>query len=515
MRKRSHKFAACGGIMENDMDTNDNKLNHPSEEVENVEKDPIEMSDNKEPVPESNAAIVLDEMEPAETGEATDQADSTTDVPAENEQPESKAECVFRWEYVQQSYYDKQAQTKGGKVAGSSRSKGGLVYGFIMTVAFLLAFSLLVVSLSIDDVSKWFKPTEDEKLSVEEIVDKCFSSTYTIVAQVGDSGNMGTGFIINDYGYILTNYHVVENATDISVLDSNSKVYGAKLVGYDKAKDIALLHADFLKDVKPMTLGDSSKVKLGETVVAIGCPRGDNYTLSVSQGIVSAKDRVLSSTTGIPMIQTDTALNPGNSGGPLIDAYGNVIGIVTSKLLHDTDSSGEKITLEGVAFAIPINEAKAIIGDWMEADLRKPMLGITAVSVQRGNSYFYDGNEGVLFGYQKINNVEYKVNANGRTDVLTKAELEDPKNKIFTAGASGLYVVNVTKGLGADGVLQPGDIITKIGNNEIITISDTQKIFDEYSAGDTMDVEIFRNGSAKSVKVLLKTKEDMLKAQNN
>ena len=156
--------------MENDMDTNDNKLNHPSEEVENVEKDPIEMSDNKEPVPESNAAIVLDEMEPAETGEATDQAESTTDVPAENEQPESKAECVFRWEYVQQSYYDKQAQTKGGKVAGSSRSKGGLVYGFIMTVAFLLAFSLLVVSLSIDDVSKWFKPTEDEKLSVEEIV---------------------------------------------------------------------------------------------------------------------------------------------------------------------------------------------------------------------------------------------------------------------------------------------------------------------------------------------------------
>jgi S1-C subfamily serine protease len=168
-----------------------------------------------------------------------------------------------------------------------------------------------------------------------------------------------------------------------------------------------------------------------------------------------------------------------------------------------------------VSFAIPINEAKAIIGDWMEKDLQKPMLGITAVAVQKGRTYFYDGNEGVIFGYQKMNNVEYKVNANGSTEVLTKAELEDPNNKIFTAGASGLYVAKITKGLGADGVLQPGDIITKIGNNEIITINDTHKIFDQYKAGDTMDVEIFRNGSAKSVKVLLKTKEDMLKAQNN
>jgi serine protease Do len=335
------------------------------------------------------------------------------------------------------------------------------------------------------------------------------------VAQKGDAISMGTGFSINDYGYILTNYHVVENSTDISILDSKSRVYGATLVGYYKAKDIALLHADFLKDIKPMTLGDSSKVKLGESVVAIGCPRGENYTLSVSQGIVSAKDRVMSSTNGMNMIQTDTALNPGNSGGPLIDSHGNVIGIVTSKLLYDTDSSGEKIPLDGVSFAIPINEAKAIIGDWMEKDLQKPMLGITAVSVQKGRTYFYDGNEGVIFGYQKMNNVEYKVNANGSTEVLTKAELEDPNNKIFTAGASGLYVAKITKGLGADGVLEPGDIITKIGNTEIVTINDTHKIFDQYKAGDIMDVEIFRNGSAKSVKILLKTKEDMLRAQKN
>ena len=501
----------------NNMDTNENKINGITEGEEDVDKEPIESADTEEAALNGDEETSAEEIKNEEAkdegkGENAEEEANAAEEAAAPEEP--RAVRAFRWEYVQQSYYDNQAAAANEKAARPSGSKGGLIYGFIMTLAFLLAFSLLVVSLSLDDFAAWFKPTGDEKLSVEEIVDKCMPSTYTIVTQKGDSASLGTGFVINDYGYIITNYHVVENAVDIAVLDSSSRTYSANLVGYDAKKDIALLHADFLKDIRPMILGDSDNVKLGETVVAIGCPRGDNYTLAVSQGIVSAKDRVMSST-NLAMIQTDAALNPGNSGGPLIDSHGNVIGIVTSKLLHDTDASGEKIPLEGMAFAIPINEAKAIIGEWMAEDLKKPMLGITVVAVKSGNSYFYDSYEGVLYGYQKIGNVEYKVNANGSTEPLTAEELGNPENRIFTAGATGIYVAKITKGLGADGVLKPGDIITKVGNVNVTTLNDTHKIFDEYSAGDVMDVEIFRDGRAQSVKVLLKTKEDMLKARND
>ena len=173
------------------------------------------------------------------------------------------------------------------------------------------------------------------------------------------SAAAGSGFILTEDGYILTNYHVVENSNSITVAMYNGDTYDATLIGYDESNDVAVLKVD-AEGLSPVVLGDSDTLNVGDSVVAIGNPLGE-LTFSMSEGIVSCVNRAIN-VDGTPfnMIQVDCSINPGNSGGPLFNSYGEVIGIVSAKY-----SSYSNTTVEGIGFAIPINDVVSLVKDIM------------------------------------------------------------------------------------------------------------------------------------------------------
>ncbi len=418
----------------------------------------------------------------------------------------NEAQYAFKWNYSEQFEHDKKAVNKKQQT-----KKAPLIYGIIMLAVFLLAFAILLVSLSLDKIGQ--NNVVNGELSVVQIVEKGMPSSVSVLAVKDETYfSSGSGFVVNDYGYIVTNYHVVENTSKVLIADCNGKQYSADIVNYNEDLDLALLYSENAA-IAAATLADSSELKLGETVVAIGSPTGSGIALSVSNGIVSGINRQTSLPVG--MIQTNAPLNPGNSGGPLFDSHGNVVGIVTSKLAYTNDSEGEKIPLDGIAYAIPINSVKSYIASWISSDLQKPMLGISAVPVEEGNAYFYDGNEGVIYLYKEIDGVKCKINAAGTAMPLSKADIENEANIIIDAKVTGIYVVKVTKGLGAYGKLQEGDIVVSLGGEKIENVTDAREVFNKLEAGDTVVVGFYRNGKSTKSDMILKTKGDMLAADGN
>ena len=440
---------------------------------------------------------------------ATEIVEETIEEATEEKAPEPEATYAFKWEYSEQLLHDKNVDKKKKK-----SKRGAITYGIIMAVVFLLAFGVLAASLTLDNWVGGGKPASQE-LSIVEIVDKGILSTVGIVAVTGEtSASSGSGFVVNDYGYIVTNYHVVENSLDISIVDCYGDWFSAELIGYDKNVDIAVLYSEHAK-LSAATLADSSMARLGETVVAIGCPVGSETELSVSNGIISSfKSQSVSFPAG--MIQTNAPLNPGNSGGPLFDSRGNVVGIVTSKLMYTTDADGEKLPLDGIAYAIPINSVKAMIENWIVQDLQTPKMGLSGFAVVEEYSYFYNAGQGTLNLTYEENGVIYKiVDAYGKLEKIPDSELNDPANKAFTAEATGIFVVSITKGLGAEGKLQKWDIVTHLDGTAVETVYDARAVFQKFKAGDIIRVEFYRNGEELTVDMTLKTKGDMLAAERN
>ena len=217
-------------------------------------------------------------------------------------------------------------------------------------------------------------PSEVYAATVNSVVSINTSVTTNIFGQRVERASSGSGFIITADGYIATNYHVVEGASSISVTMYNGDTYQAALVGGDPDYDLAVLKVEG-KDLPTVTLGDSTKVNVGDTVLAIGNPLGE-LTFSQSRGSVSSANRAIN-VDGTPfnMIQVDASINPGNSGGPLMNLYGEVIGIVSAKYSSYADT-----VVEGVGFAIPISDVQAIITDIMENGqvTGKPYLAVSA-----------------------------------------------------------------------------------------------------------------------------------------
>ena len=442
--------------------------------------------------------------------EATEGETGGADENNENKEEaveEKKETYAFRWEYSEQTINDKSREDR--KKTG--REKGIIAYAVIMTVAFLLAFSILAASLALNNAGGWFAPAPAASLSVSDIVDIGMPSTFAVFASIGDGkGSMGTGFALTKTGYIMTNYHVVDNAVSIWVMDIEYVEYSASLVGYDEELDIAILFAESA-NFTPITIGDSDTVRLGETAVAIGCPNGDELLFSVSNGIISGKNRTDSN--GKTMLQTNAPLNPGNSGGPLFDSNGRVVGVVTSKLTTTTTESGEKIALEGIAFAVPINDAMELAETVITEDLERPMLGVSAVSVEADNSYYFCGDTGRLYPHMVIDGKDYYQNEYGETVVLTNEVLSKEGNYIFYADVTGIAIVGVTKGLGADGVLEINDIVTEVDGVAVKSVAEVKAVFVKFSAGDRIAVTYYRNGEIRESSMILKTKGDMLAAE--
>ncbi len=193
------------------------------------------------------------------------------------------------------------------------------------------------------------------------------------------SAASGSGFILTDDGYILTNYHVIESSSAITVALYDGSSYDAALIGYDESNDIAVLKVD-AEGLSPVVLGDSDILNVGDDVVAIGNPLGE-LTFSLTAGTVSAKDRQVTMSTGVTMnlIQTDCAINSGNSGGALFNLYGEVIGITNAKY---SSSSSSEASIDNIGFAIPLNDVRSIVESIIEKGyISKPYIGVSVTDV--------------------------------------------------------------------------------------------------------------------------------------
>ncbi len=271
------------------------------------------------------------------------------------------------------------------------------------------------------------------------------------------SAASGSGFIISSDGYILTNYHVIEDSDSITVSLYNGESYVATLVGYDENNDIAVLKID-AEGLSTVTLGDSDSLNVGDSVVAIGNPLGE-LTFSLTAGIVSALNRsvTLSSGSTMDLIQTDCAINSGNSGGALFNMYGEVVGITNAKY---SSSSSSEASIDNIGFAIPINTVKEIVYSIIETGTyEKSYIGVTV------------------------------------TDVTTSVYYS-------TGITSGAVVYSVTEGAPADEAgLEVGDIITKADDTEITGASSLSSYVGSLEVGDELVLEVYRDGETRVIVV--------------
>lgn len=263
----------------------------------------------------------------------------------------------------------------------------------------------------------------------------------------------GSGFILSDDGYIITNYHVVEDAEEIKVTTYDNKEYDAELIGYDEDNDLAVLKID-AKDLVPVILGDSDNLNVGDSVIAIGNPLGE-LTFSLTQGAVSALNRSITfGNTSMDLIQTDCAINSGNSGGALFNSHGEVIGITNAKYSGDSTSA----SIDNIGFAIPINNVSSIITSIIEDGyIVKPYIGVRV----------YD-----LEGYP------------GQTQ--------------------GAAVYSVEEGSPADKAgLQKDDVITAVNGKDITSQTELRAILGRGQEGDSYKLTVLRDGETLELDVTL------------
>ena len=284
-------------------------------------------------------------------------------------------------------------------------------------------------------------PAQVYAQNVKAVVAISNQATTNIYGQITETASSGSGFIISQDGYVVTNYHVVEGATKLTVILHDSSEYIAKLIGYDSGNDVALLKIE-ATDLPCVKLGSSSDLIVGDQVVAIGNPLGE-LTNSLTVGYVSALERGIN--TGgakINMIQTDTAINSGNSGGPLFNMKGEVVGITTAKY---TGTSTSGATIEGISFAVPFDDVRKKVTDLMEYGyLRGAYLGITVSDDTSGQ---------------------------------------------------GALVRDVTVGYCAEkGGMQAGDVIQSLGGYKVTGITSLTRALRNFKAGDTATITVWREG---------------------
>lgn len=317
-------------------------------------------------------------------------------------------------------------------------------------------------------------------------LDEFMNSVVTVVASTPIGESTGSGFVISDNGYIVTNYHVVENSDDVNVYfySSQNTPIAAEIVGYSDIDDIAVLKVG-ITGLSPVTFASSALCNIGERVYAVGTPEGSDFGWSVSAGIISNKDREVKiyDKQGVLekkmyVLQTDAALNHGNSGGPLINARGEVLGIVTLKL-SDT---------AGMGFAIPSDGALEIINaiiktgnaDDVNSSVTsgRPLIGITGVTVMEGN--WYENTE---------------INGQPGTRVVDESYALNSPSTCFFAEQTGIYVSSLTDGLDAKNHLEPGDIITEAEGEQLYFIEQLMEIINRHNGGDKIEITFYRNGN--------------------
>ena len=296
-------------------------------------------------------------------------------------------------------------------------------------------------------------------LSLQEIYEKNIDSVVSISCTLHSGSSTGTGVILSERGYIVTNCHVVEGAQSITVLLTDERSFQATLVGADTISDLAVLHID-ASGLTAAEFGDSGVLRVGDSVAAIGDPLGTEFRGTMTNGIVSAINRDV--TTGgrtLTLIQTNAALNSGNSGGPLINCYGQVVGINTLKIGAFTDDAG----VEGLGFAIPSTTVKEIVEQLVNQGYvsGRPTLGLSGESV----SNFYQR-------YYRL--------------------------------PAGLYITAVEEGSSAESVgIAAGDILVSVDGTQVSSADGLSTVLYSHEVGDTVSVIIYRGGRQYTVDLTL------------
>ena len=300
---------------------------------------------------------------------------------------------------------------------------------------------------------------EDQALSLQEIYEKNIPSVVSITAQTVGATSTGTGVVLSGKGYLVTNFHVVEGAQNLRARLSDDREFAAALVGSDPVSDLAVLYID-AEGLTEAQFGDSDSLRVGDSVVAIGDPLGVELRGTMTDGIVSAINRgVTVNGRSMNLIQTNAALNSGNSSGPLINSFGQVVGINTMKIGTFTDKSG----VEGLGFAIPSATVKEIVNQIIQKGYvsGRPWLGLTG--------------EGFSPFYQRF----YRV-------------------------PTGLYITQVDPGSPAEAVgVMPGDILVTMDGAGIASMEDLNAALYAHQVGDRMILSVYRNGLQADVEVTL------------
>ena len=376
---------------------------------------------------------------------------------------------LYRWDYHEQADANERATR-------AEKRRGVTVYGLIMASVFAACLVVLIGVLG------WYQISGNNRLEGTRLpITGGVSNTAAVAATVNPStvliqcgSSYGTGFFITENGYIATNYHVVSANEEILVQTYAGKTLRATICGYSGYDDLAVLKIDG-HGYPAVTLGDSDAMAVGDSVVVIGHPSGVDGAWSTTQGVISAFNRssaitapddgIGSTTIGyLKMMQTDATVNPGNSGGPICNSRGEVIGVITSK----------NSRYEGMGYALPINEARVVLTaliekgsiDVAESPLitLRPFLGITARAVLRSEEY--------------------------------------EEGKVATH--SGVLVVEVQENGAANGILQADDIIVALNGKSISDNNQLLNRLNEYKVGDTVTLKIIRGGEEKTVSVTLK-----------
>ena len=296
-------------------------------------------------------------------------------------------------------------------------------------------------------------------ISLQEIYERNIASVVSISCTLDSGSSTGTGVVLTANGYIVTNCHVVAEARSIQVLLTDGRKMNAVIVGTDAVSDLAVLYVA-TNDLRPAQFGDSSQLRVGDAVVAIGDPLGIEFRGTMTDGIVSAINRNV--TTGgrtMTLIQTNAALNSGNSGGPLINCYGQVVGINTMKIGAFSDEAG----VEGLGFAIPSTTVKEIVEQL----------------IRQG---YVSGRPAMHMQYRALTGMEQR----------------------WYSLPSGLLVQSVTEGGAADKAgMEAGDVIVGVDGKRIRSVQELDALIYAHNAGDSLQVTFYRNRNQHTVTLTL------------
>ena len=347
----------------------------------------------------------------------------------------------------------------GGGFLGASLARGDLpqtvVSGDGVSTVMQGVRETSVLQIQQIDSSKELTAAEVYAANVNSTVGIVTSAVTTnFWGQQTQSAAAGSGFIFTDDGYIITNYHVIEGANTVTVSTYDGTQYDAKIIGYDESNDVAVLKVE-AEGLTPVVIGSSGKLNVGDSVVAIGNPLGE-LTFSLTAGAVSAlnRDVTMSSGSTQELIQTDCAINSGNSGGALFNMYGEVVGITNAKY---SGSSGSGASIDNIGFAIPMDDVYNIITSIIEKGyIEKPYIGVSVISVSDETQ-------------------KYGLPQGAAVQSLTD---DGP------AKAAGLQV---------------NDIITKVNDTEITSSNDLVKTIGACKPGDRITLTLYRQGQTMEI----------------